>query len=555
MITKVQSSTLNYFKYSENKNTPVFKGGVTDLAAAIGVGALRFLDTNPAIGATAVDLGSMVIPRTYVDAKDRGPQAGVETGFRESVSVVNHGSIGLVGLGAAYLLSNELNKKYATNVNNLLVNNDAIEAFSQSWKNSDNNVDEYYKSVLSKIEGLDGNGWTQLRNTSDILEDLKKLDPDAEGFTKETAKDALESIKARIAHRTGAKGAVRIAYEGSNKETKYLEESLEVLINTMTGLGKTFREATARITKNAVGENVSSEIFAEFISKHFDEFTKELKGNKLATALLGLSVPVIIGAGTQPFNRYLTKKRTGKDGFVGVNGREPDKSTKFKFEKAALAGGMGLFAFKTIGGNLSQVLQKIQFTSAIPTLNQFKLVYGLTIMGRILSSRDSNELRESTIKDSLGFTTWLILGGMVTKLAARFLPGGKDLINYVKPEGGSKFKQAWNWITKASVKTYDEILLKEAETVIKDGKALKFGELFKSASNATKGKLGKLAIAQIAGYIYSGLVLGVGIAKLNIFITNKVNHKKSNARISDYNEVRFMGQKKHSQKEVFANFK
>ena len=30
-----------------------------------------------------------------------------------------------------------------------------------------------------------------------------------------------------------------------------------------------------------------------------------------------------------------------------------------------------------------------------------------------------------------------------------------------------------------------------------------------------------LSIAQVAGYLYSGLVLGVGIPKLNIYMTNK----------------------------------
>lgn len=41
---------------------------------AISLG-LRFLDTNQAWGANAVDLGSMVIPRTTVDFVNRGPAA------------------------------------------------------------------------------------------------------------------------------------------------------------------------------------------------------------------------------------------------------------------------------------------------------------------------------------------------------------------------------------------------------------------------------------------------------------------------------------------------
>lgn len=35
-----------------------------------------------------------------------------------------------------------------------------------------------------------------------------------------------------------------------------------------------------------------------------------------------------------------------------------------------------------------------------------------------------------------------------------------------------------------------------------------------------------LSIAQVAGYLYSGLVLGVGIPKLNIYMTNKSEAKR-----------------------------
>ena len=52
-------------------------------------------------------------------------------------------------------------------------------------------------------------------------------------------------------------------------------------------------------------------------------------------------------------------------------------------------------------------------------MNQFKFIYGMTIMSRIFAARDKNETRESVIKDTLGFANWLILGGFVSKLAAK----------------------------------------------------------------------------------------------------------------------------------------
>ena len=65
---------------------------------------------------------------------------------------------------------------------------------------------------------------------------------------------------------------------------------------------------------------------------------------------------------------------------------------------------------------------------------------------------------------------------------------------------------------------------------IENGKALSFKQMLKKLSGnnvseairkETKGKLRALSIAQVAGYLYSGLILGVGIPKLNIYMTNK----------------------------------
>ena len=71
------------------------------------------------------------------------------------------------------------------------------------------------------------------------------------------------------------------------------------------------------------------------------------------------------------------------------------------------------------------------------------------------------------------------------------------------------------------------MLLPKAKEIAKDGKMMKFSELYKKADKATKGKIAKIAGSQIAGYLYSGIVLGVGIAKLNIFITKKINAKRN----------------------------
>ena len=122
---------------------------------------------------------------------------------------------------------------------------------------------------------------------------------------------------------------------------------------------------------------------------------------------------------------------------------------------------------------------------------------------------------------------------MVSKLTARVL-GGKQLINNPVVQNGKKgIKYALKWLTKASVKSFDEVILPKAQDIIKDGKVKSFSELYKNADSAVKTQVKKIAGAQIAGYLYSGIVLGVGISKLNIFITKTLNKNKSQKLMVD----------------------
>ena len=103
-------------------------------------------------------------------------------------------------------------------------------------------------------------------------------------------------------------------------------------------------------------------------------------------------------------------------------------------------------------------------------------------------------------------------------------------------------KEGWfKRIFHSSLKTRDEILLETlsangVETVKnKDGKlvAKTFRELEKELEKLpeairkqTKKRLSTLNKAQVAGYMFSGLVLGLGIPNLNIAITNALDKKR-----------------------------
>lgn len=477
--------------------------------------ALRFLDTNQAWGATAVDVGSMVIPRTAVDFQ-RGVDAGLETATRESSSSANHAMVGVYGALAGVLLASTLNNKFGIKFNNIFAGDKILDNLGKSWHDevqSGNKepLRKHLEKVVASIEGFNPSrakdGWVGISEDTqklivDRLEnDIKKLDKNK--ISSETEK----YIHTLITSSTGAESKMRLKGLGGKE--------------AVTGLDlKTILENTYSVTKAFTSEKVGK-VFRETKDFAANDFIKSMKGFNMRRSLLGVGIAGAIGMSIQPINRYITKRRTGEDKFVG--GGEKDNSFGFKVRKAIAAAAFGTGAFACISTNPKEILPRIQFRGMVPSLNQFKAIYGLTIMSRFMSARNDNELTESAIKDVIGFANWLILGNIVTKGVANGLD--KDLINIKESDKGQGF---FKWLKNSSVKTRDEVLLaslkKEGIDVVKDGKSLTYSEMLKKipASDAiTKAKLRKLNIAQVAGYLYSGLVLGVGLPKLNAYLTNK----------------------------------
>ena len=181
-------------------------------------------------------------------------------------------------------------------------------------------------------------------------------------------------------------------------------------------------------------------------------------------------------------------------------------------------------------------MDKMSFNGKMPTINQLKGLYGLTIISRIFSTRDKDELRESLTKDTLGYVSWLILGDIVNKLVADGLD--KSTMNYrAASKDANLFKRTFN----GSLKTRDEVLVETlanngiATTKTENGKILNksFNEMVKdldklpeALKKTTKKRLRTLNIAQVAGYLTASLVLGLGIPNLNIYITNTLDKKR-----------------------------
>ncbi len=494
---------------------------------------LRFLDTNQAWGATFVDLGFMVLPRTITDFT-RNTDAGMETMRREGTGNVNHAMIGLYGTAAGLLFATGINHMYKFGKNDvkassIFADSETInlhgQIYSEALNSAKNNPNanplrEYLVETLKNYEALspdDNAKWIKF-NQESIDKAAGILETEIKSDGKKLSKDSFNQIRSLLVADSKVENNYRIVAKAGEKlhSSRY---DISSIINNMFNLGKVFNKDTVIEAFKSAQTSVK-EAASNFEPKVDNAFVKALKSMNLKRSLLGIGIASAIGVSAQPVNMYLTKLKTGKSGFVG--GGEEDKSNSFKLKKLMVAALFGVGVLATIG-NPKNLLKNLQFKGLSPTINQFKFIYGVTIMSRFLAARNDNELKEATFKDVLGFANWLLLGNFVQKLVAQSFD--KSLI---KRDG----KGVLNWIKNSALKTRDEILFANLgkKAFGKDGKALSYQQMVDLADKATKSKLKYIKIAQLAGYLYSGLVLGIGIPKMNIYMTKRRMEKQKAAQ-------------------------
>ena len=527
-IQKIQQQKI------QEKQNPQFKG--------FGDGVLRFLATNQAIGANAVDVGFMVAPRTGTDFIERGPNAGFETLRREASGTTNHTLIGVYGglSGAVIAALLGLNSQFGFKVNSLFTAPETLEILAENKSNQlKNNLSQldYLKETLSNVKAFnpastnaDKDGFVKLSKETidDVANLIDKSLKDKVEYAKWEKKDVSNGLKVitnKIIGDTGAESKITL----TSKDGKIISNTnLKSLLEDIFKVSDSFNsEKIKEAFKEQIKDNksIKENLYIQKASK----FMK-------TRSIMGFLIGSAIGMSIQPLNIYLTKKKTGSDGFVGVEGRSKDNSTQFKLLKLGAGAGFLGLTMATLGTGFKGFMDKMAFKGFWPTINQLKGIYGLTIISRLLAARDKDELRESLTKDFLGYLSWLVLGDFVNKMAAEGLD--KSVMNRTKDVADKNF---FGRVFNSSLKTRDEILVETLskngiETVKKDGDKTiikSYKELTKELEklpeqikNVTKKRLKTLNRAQCAGYLFSGLVLGLGIPNLNIYITNKLDKKR-----------------------------
>lgn len=505
-----QVRTLNSRKENSNNknNTPSFKG-VTAVA--------DYLVTNPIWGATATDVVSMGGPRTIIDGWNRGFSGGFETGFREFTSTGNDAAVGAYGLLAGAAIAGMVKPIGLKDPQRIFASNESLDLHTAKWEANGSKLGNFIDDYVESLRGFNPNsehanaeGYVKLAEDHKqvIKEDLAKLADTS--LSKQDRKIVNKRLKSRLLEATGA-------------DTQMLLKHGE---KTITADSTTMLDDFYRLTK-ALREKTPETTAEKFLSK--------VKSFGKTRALLGLGLAMGISSATQPINVYLTKKRTGSDGFAGMPDRQKDNSKEFKMMKAASAVGMAALAMATMKAKPSQLMDRIMFKSGIPSMDQIKALFGVTIMSRQLVARDRDELNETNRKDMLGFVNWLIVGNLINK---GVLMAAQDKNNpVIKVSAADKAKKgikgAFSRFANSNIASRREVLvdglMKEGKSAIKEnGVAKTLTEMLKELpkNSAARKNVRLLNIAQAINYAYTIAVLGVGIPKLNIAMTNRAQKKR-----------------------------
>jgi len=502
------------------------------------------IQTGEIAGPAIVDIVSMVGPRTIVDST-RSKDAGIETGFRESFGFVNNCILpGFIAVGVGWLLGKFINKDVKVNTA-IPVNSDTLEMFHKYWDRDKywNNTDkkavlqEFYEKILNNTrglvgkEGVKGEGWSELSKKSKeaIAKEMANLDQKASG------KD-LKLIEEKLVQLLGASENLKII-DGE----KVIETTANKLIKSM--------------------HNVSANILTKVEPDKLEPAINKIKKIIPKKTAIALGITMFLGLSQQFINRYMTKKRTGSDAFVGLSEEakkeaEADKKDKNKKIKLALSKVASIAALlslaastlvwsvnpKTIWetiGNKEKLLKKLEFNSKWPTLNQLRsVIYPAILVGRVLASSDKNELRETNTRDIPGFLNWLVLGGFVSKIVGKI--SDEKLINTSAPKQGKGIlDKIGHFLTKEHLVSHAEIKAMLDSGKINDAMAKSLNK--------------KLNFSIFAGIAYSTLALGVFVPMLNKHITNKLTAKKKDqnkTNIEKTDTVSFNS----TNNEIFADF-
>lgn len=316
-------------------NTPSYNPDFQGMNLSPLSSALYTLGNNDMLNASFIDVFAMDTPRTIVEFKHRGKQAGIEMGFREYTGTfIAEFSAIVFALLTSKLFSKKYKPEVEINQNSWLTNN-AIDTYSAIYNKSNKTLDDFLDKTLKSLSGLVGNKNNQFSNlesktTSSIKEKFIGIIKNT-NLDKNAKKKAIQNLE--------------------NEIIKVLKADNNITLN---GGIKSYSDNLSHIVRDII--DVSQNVFFKDGSNSASIIQKLKILNKSRIAI-AIPLSMLLAITNQYINRYLTKKRTGIDNFVGENdyeknvqGKNETKQEKGLWTKKALSAGVFLLLLSSVMG-------------------------------------------------------------------------------------------------------------------------------------------------------------------------------------------------------------
>ncbi len=505
-----------YSNFAQNSRQKLAFGGGLDFA----VKTLKMFNDKPMIGVAFTDTAATNAPRTVGDFAALGPAAGAETMRREfSGLIVNCLIPSFFALGAAKLINGHFMKDFkGVNMSSSWAGSETIDVLTKAYKNSINNnatekeeIQTFVKQTLGSLEGLKEKKWIDYgaildsdngKKAAELITDAISSPAMGKKETKNSIKKALKILAAE----TGAVETIRFKNTDKN-----FGSNLADLLRDQVDLGRKFTQGS--------------------VKNNLDKFAAAAKKMVNTKSAMALSVIVPLAMSMQYINRAITRHKYKKTGAPIYKDFEKEDRTLTPEEQKKLNKQKPLCVASMVGLALLSMMKKpslemFQFRGMFPTLDQCRWIATGTFASRMMSSEDSNELRDSTIRDLASFSGLYFLGDYASKATATLIEKcDKDakLLNHTKdlPENAGILKKFGNWVKNTKVKSFDE--------VAKNTKATKYR-----------------AVCEIASLAFSIVTLGVLLPMYNRKVTAKKDAERKARMQEEQNKINQMAAQKGS---------
>ena len=515
------------FQTKKNQNAqPSFSNGGAMLSAL--AKPLQAMDSNPIQGVIFLDITSAIAPNTAIDTVKRNPDQGFETFRRESSGlVINCLLPGIAAPAVGYLLKKGIAGNAFSGIasHKIWANKDTIDESAATWKNLDHTKtkEEKIKDFVEKsfdLKKLQANDQSKLVLNPNDTATINKRSNALKKLTTAIieASDKNVSISGKVLNEVHDDLAVAYGQSKSitiKGETKTYSTGLKDYIRDTFAMSKAFMDKSITTPDKTVTH------------QNIDKFATKLKKLlvvKSAVTMLGVGA---LALSMQTINRKITEKRTGRKGYSGykdlsIENKQTPEETK-KLQRGKLLSSAWFLSLASI--SMGKFKGMFNFAAPTTTMNQARSLSLLTDVGRVNAADDRNELKDTTVRDTIIFMNLYVLGEYVQKGVVELKQRsykkkyGVDLnlMNEAKKSNpnDSILKKFSNWVKGKSIKSAHEVegtAVKLSETAIK--------------KDYTQIRKNIVTASNLAGIGYSLVALGIFTPLLIARMTNHSREKQ-----------------------------